>query len=88
MPRMINGFDRVWSLARVTDFFDDADFIHANSLDMQEEIEAELNFMSWEEKTSPYGEYLEEIIEKLRSVNGLAEDLRNELSDLRSFLKK
>ena len=87
MPRMINGFDQHWTKIRINEFFDNAKFIFTELCNMQDEIEAEIGFMSWAEKTSPYGEFLEAFNEKLGHASGQAEDLFYDLRDVKEFLE-
>ena len=87
MPRRINGFDREWTLKQITEFYDEASFMYTELCNLADEIDAELDFMSFDETCTPYGKELQEVGERLVGALGLAEDLTSELSDFRNFLK-
>ena len=86
MPKKISGLDENWTLKQVTEFYDSAKFAFNELCNLYDEIEAEQGFMSWEEKTSDYGEMLEEVKELIGGCCGLGEDFQNELKELVDYL--
>lgn len=87
MPKNIDGFDRHWTLKQVTQFLDDAEFMHSELSNLWDEIDAEIDFMEWERKVSDYGQELADIQEELGHICGQVEDLTYMLRDFRKTLK-